>query len=86
MRIEAKNKENIQKELLRIAHLIRNEAVIRCPVDTGRLRASIIVSEEPNKVIVGTNVKYAPYVEYGTYKMNPQPFMRPAYDLIRSRL
>lgn len=86
MRIEAKNKENIQKELLRIAHLIRNEAVIRCPVDTGRLRASIIVSEEPNKVIVGTNVKYAPHVEYGTYKMNPQPFMRPAYDLIRSRL
>lgn len=29
-------------------------------------------------VYVGTNVEYAPYVEMGTTKMAPQPFLRPA--------
>lgn len=27
-----------------------------------------------------TNVEYAPYVEYGTYKTPAKPFLRPAYD------
>ena len=41
-----------------------------CPVDTGRLRNSIahMVEGDDNKVYVGTNVEYAPYVEYGEYK------------------
>lgn len=37
-----------------------------CPVDTGRLRASIaekVISKE-KAVYIGTNVEYAPYVEY----------------------
>ena len=29
---------------------------------------------------VGTGVEYAPYVEYGTYKMAARPFLRPAYN------
>ena len=29
---------------------------------------------------VGTSVEYAPYVEFGTYKMAARPFLRPAYD------
>ena len=29
---------------------------------------------------VSTGVEYAPYVEYGTYKMAARPFLRPAYD------
>ena len=40
------------------------------PVDTGRLRASITpaVAREANEVIgvVGSNVEYAPYMEFGT--------------------
>jgi len=28
--------------------------------------------------VVGTNVKYAVYVELGTYKMEAQPYLRPA--------
>lgn len=41
-----------------------------CPVDTGRLRNSIAhaVDGDENKVYIGTNVEYAPYVEYGEYK------------------
>lgn len=38
-----------------------------CPVDTGRLRNSIAhaVDGGENIVYIGTNVEYAPYVEYG---------------------
>lgn len=39
-----------------------------CPVDTGRLRASIThqrSTAEVNTEIIGTNVTYAPYVELG---------------------
>lgn len=37
-----------------------------CPVDTGRLRGSISYSVEGEECYVGTNVNYAPYVEFGT--------------------
>ena len=41
------------------------------------------VSEPNTEFIahVGTNVEYAPYVEYGTYKMDAQPYLQPAMDL-----
>jgi phage gpG-like protein len=35
-----------------------------CPVDTGRLRNSIAHSVQADGVYIGTNVEYAPYVEY----------------------
>lgn len=50
--------------------LVENQAKINCPVDTGQLRQSIThdTTVENNELvgIVGTNVEYAPYVEYGT--------------------
>lgn len=51
-----------------------------CPVDTGRLRNSIthIVRPEEDSVYIGTNVEYAPCVEYGTVHQEEQPFLRPA--------
>lgn len=41
-----------------------------CPVDTGRLRNSISneVDTDEVAVYVGTNVEYAPYVEFGDAK------------------
>ena len=52
----------------------------RCPVDTGRLRASIghALDEEGLTVYVGTNVQYAPHVELGTHRQRAQPYLRPA--------
>lgn len=43
-----------------------------CPVDTGRLRASIAEQVVPDEkaVYIGTNVEYAPYVEYGEYQQH----------------
>lgn len=51
--------------------LIAREAKINAPVDTGRLRSSITTQVENvrgNRIrgIVGTNVIYAPYMEFGT--------------------
>jgi HK97 gp10 family phage protein len=51
-------------------------------VDTGRLRASITheVHKEGDQIVglVGTNVEYAPHLEFGTNKMAARPFLRPA--------
>lgn len=54
------------------------------PVETGTLRRSIAVeTEEKNKSAVvvrcGTNVEYAPFLEFGTSRMAAHPFMRPAF-------
>ena len=73
---------------------IESEAKRRCPVrkvpvrvngqlySGGRLRSSIHASIDADKrtVRVGTNVHYAPYVEYGTVKMRAQPFLNPALE------
>lgn len=52
-------------------------------VDTGRLRGSISHAHDDDSVYIGTNVEYAPYVELGTYRMEPRPFLRRAIDSYR---
>lgn len=47
-------------------------------VDTGRLRGSISHATDEEAAYIGTNVEYAPYVEFGTYKMASRPFLRNA--------
>ncbi len=37
-------------------------------------------------VVVGTNVVYAPWLEMGTRRMAARPFVRPAFDRMRSRI
>jgi len=79
-------KEEIQEKLLQIGLEIEGAAKRKCPVDTGRLRASINTKQQKgNTIQVGTNVEYAPYVEYGTEDMKAQPFLRPAFDEILNK-
>lgn len=67
-----------------LALRLRNEAVRRCPVDTGRLRGSIGLQKVgEGHYRVGTNVVYAPFVEFGTRRTRAQPFMRPAVEAVR---
>lgn len=55
-------------------------------VDTGRLRQSIVALKiEPGRWRVGTNLEYALYLEFGTRRIAPRPFMRPAADKERQR-
>jgi len=48
------------------------------PIDTGELRASIHKTTSG----VTATAKHASYQEYGTYKMQAQPFMRPAISTV----
>ena len=57
---------------------IKLHAVRHCPVDTGRLRASIESENTDDKIIIRANTEYDKYVEFGTIRQSPQPFIRPA--------
>lgn len=52
------------------------------PVDTGALKASgyAISTESGKSAEIGYTVEYAGYVEYGTYKMDAQPYLGPAFQ------
>lgn len=43
---------------------------------TGRLKGSITHMHDDKYAYVGTNLEYAPYVELGTHKMAPRPFLK----------
>lgn len=48
------------------ALMVQATAKQLCPVCEGQLRNSIVVTELPDGVDIGTNVEYAVYQEYGT--------------------
>jgi HK97 gp10 family phage protein len=52
--------------------------------DSGKIEPGDEIEKpnEDNVCYVGTAVSYAEYIEYGTWKMDSQPFMRPSFDLI----
>lgn len=82
-------RRKVNNELKRIAIQTVREAKDRAPVDTGRLRTSITFEEEQNrngflKLVVGSNVDYAPFVEFGTERQAAQPYLRPALRQVLS--
>lgn len=124
--------ERAQKKLIAVGYQINRAAKEYCPVDTGRLRASISVNwtksgmqraategwagktgaavkrqitnvyqaqmEDVNSgadgigeptgseftVVIGTNVRYAPFIEFGTSLMGNTPFLRAAFEKFRN--
>jgi HK97 gp10 family phage protein len=75
-----------KKWLKKAALVVKDEAVNRAPVDTGRLAGSLNERVNDDYAEVGTNVEYAPYVEYGTKYMIAQPYLRPALDTNKKSL
>ena len=53
---------NLPKLALKIERNVKQATV----VDTGRLRASIVSQATKDSAVIGTNVEYAEFVEYGT--------------------
>ena len=52
--------------------------------DTGNLVSKIIVRQDgKDKTNVESNAHYSAYLEYGTSKMEPRPFMFPAFEKSR---
>ena len=62
--------KRIKDTITKACYMVLSDTVRNTPVNTGRLRSSEAVSVEQKKNtvigIVGTNVKYAPPVEFGT--------------------
>lgn len=83
------NLDKISKEVAiqtfqRSMQEIQNLAKINAAVDTGNLRNSIqlsIISD--TKILITSFASYSAYIEFGTFKMNAQPFFRPAIDEVR---
>ena len=57
---------NIREPLTKACLLVESTAKTKVPVDTGTLRRSITTQVHDTYGVVGTNLEYAPYVEFGT--------------------
>ena len=71
-------REQIAKGLEVVGSTAEGYAKDDCPVDTGRLRNSIAYAVEDSEVYIGTNVEYAPIVEYRdiSHKTGKAHFLR----------
>lgn len=80
----------LEQSLVRCGLFVERDAKINAPVDTGRLRASIthrITTEGNDSIVeVGTNVEYAPAVEFGTSKKSANPFLFPAFHSNKNKI
>lgn len=64
--IIAKFNEAKQKALVAIAFTAEGHAKGKTPTITGRLKNSIGNAVAGDSAVIGTNVEYGPYVEFGT--------------------
>lgn len=70
-----------RKAGLMIAAQAKIGVVLVNAIDTGNLLGSYhVVFPMPGEALAGTRVHYAPYVEFGTYKMPARPHFGPAVD------
>lgn len=78
--IQAAMDKAIAKALVMIGQRAEDNAKSICPTITGRLKNSITnaIDTEENAVYIGTNVEYGPYVELGTSRRHPHPYLKPA--------
>lgn len=75
------------KALMAGANTVVNSAKRRVPKKTGTLSRSIHMEPESDSgVLVGTDVKYAKYVEQGTARMKGRPYLQPALTENQQRI
>jgi len=87
-----KVEQDLRRKLARatsaVGAFVEGEAKVRAPVRTGALRGSITHKDygRTGTTVIGTNMHYAVHQEYGTEKMAPQSFLRPAITENKSRI
>lgn len=81
---------DVSRYMLRLGIKIQSSARRKCPVDTGRLRSSIGVTQKATSAgavtSIGTNVEYGLYVHEGTRFMTGRPFLRDALNEVVSAI
>lgn len=73
-------------KLSEIANKAKADAVSFAPQRTGDLKASIYLRGGKDWRIVGSDIRYAQFVEWGTSDTSPQPFINPAAAKAGERL
>ena len=82
--LDPRTQAGLSNGVQRAGLLVEGAAKSNAPVDTGALRDSINASGSSSFITaaaestVGTNIEYAPHVEFGTTRMAAQPYLRPA--------
>ena len=80
-KLDAQTQKECKALVFDAATDIEVQATAKVPVDTGRLRGSI--GKEPLSngfgARVSANTNYAAFVEFGTTRQRPQPYMTPAF-------
>ena len=95
-KVDTALKSGASTHIMEMAKMIAERAAILVPIDTGALCDSIQyykVDDFTAEITAGdagpwnknhtgpqSDVGYAAFVEFGTYKMDAQPYMRPAVD------
>lgn len=74
--------EAVKKVVRADGGTLQGRAQTYAPVDTSTLKRSIDLELLDNGLTAKSeaHTDYAAYVEYGTRKMEAQPYMRPAYE------
>lgn len=75
-----------QEGLTEFAFLTERFAKISSPIDTGRLRASIVTDIGNMQAKIGPHVDYAIYVHEGTRYMKARPFLSIGYSQAEMKL
>lgn len=84
--LTAQLRRRVGEEVAAAAVECQSTAKVLVPKDTGTLARSIVAEpENPLSWVVGTDVEYAPFVEYGTHRMAAQPYLTPAAEAQRQR-
>lgn len=75
---------HVDKKEVKLANRLAEAVRRNAPVLTGALKRSIkVVKVKLMNYRVKTTVPYARFVEYGTSKMSPQPYFRPALKQVK---
>jgi len=84
---QVETKEEMKKAVVASAYKVQADAKTNTPVDTGRLRNSIAVDFAQDHLgsEIGTNVNYAPFIEFGTRSRSAHPFLYPAWEAERAK-
>jgi len=88
----------LEKSMEKVGAIVERQAKINVSksppehpqVQTGRLRSSITHRVEMSRneiaALIGSNITYAPYLEFGTSRHSPYPWLFPAVEMKRPEI